>query len=164
MQVRFFAMPILIVEDDQNKLQQLREFLSQTCPALQIVETHSYQAGLRELISQRFDFAILDMSMPTYDITPGEPGGRPRIFGGRELIEQMERRGIFIPAIVFTQFETFRESETTLTIKELSDRLREEHPRLYAGTVYYNPAFDSWKGALQAMIEEIRPEGGGGDQ
>lgn len=152
-------MPVLIVEGDQNKLQQLREFLSQTRPSLEIVETHSYQAGLRALINRSFDFAILDMSMPTYDITPGEPGGRPRIFGGLELIEQIERRGISMPAIVFTQFETFRESETTITVKELSNRLREEHPGLYAGTVYYNPAFDNWKASLLSLIEKIRPEG-----
>ena len=147
-------MTILIVEDDQNKLQQLRSFLANTHPLLKVVEKQSYQAGLHEVLQGTFQLAILDMSMPTYDIRPGESGGRPRIFGGRELLQQMHRREIHTPVIIFTQFETFREADTTITVDELSHRLKADHPEIYIGTVYYNAALDSWKNSLESLMKE----------
>jgi DNA-binding NarL/FixJ family response regulator len=152
-------MAILIVEDDQNKLQQLRSFLSDTHPHLEVVEKQSYQAGLHEVLEGTFQLAILDMSMPTYDIKPGESGGRPRIFGGRELLQQMHRRGIHTPVIIFTQFETFREAGTTVTVDELSHRLKADHPDIYVGTVYYSAALDSWKSSLKLLMKEYWLDG-----
>lgn len=148
-------MRILIVEDDENKREQIISHLKERDSKCEIIERRSYQSGLKEIVMNSCDVILLDMSMPTYDKSPTESGGRPRPFGGREILNQMESRGLAIPVIVVTQFETFGEDPTTLSLSELDDELRKNHEHIYRGAVYYNTALNNWRDDLADLLEDM---------
>jgi hypothetical protein len=95
------------------------------------------------------------MTMPSFDITVDEDGGRPQAYAGRELLRHMAENDIHTPAIVVTQFEKFGEGTDSLTLEQLDEQLKKEHDQ-YRGTVYYNAASDDWKEALIKMIADTK--------
>jgi len=148
-------MNVLIVEDDQNKLRQLVDFIKSVYPNWRISERRSYQSGLKAVLDNVYDVLILDMSMPTYDISPIEPGGRPRHFAGREIMSQMSRKNVDTPTIIVTQFETFGEGEEKTSLTELKKLLEASGDNKYRGTIYYSAGRDTWKKELFDSLRVI---------
>lgn len=148
-------MKILIVEDDENKSRNLIDFLSISEVDSEIKIEKSLRSGIGAVIDWHPNLILLDMTMPTYDIGPEEHGGKPQIFGGRELMAQMVRFDISIPVIVVTQFETFGQGNESIDLEELNKKLREEFPDFYRGAVYYHAAVEGWQEKIQQMISQI---------
>ncbi len=144
-------MKVLIVEDDQNKLKQLVNYIRDNWPNSTVEEKRSYQSGLKELIQTKYDLLILDMTMPTFDISPREKGGRPRAFAGKDILSSMEWKKINVPVIIVTQFESFGEGENTTSLEELRKQLKLAYKQ-YMGTVFYSAASDTWKEELGRII------------
>ena len=141
-------MRILIVEDDQNKLKQLSSFIQKHRPQSDLVFQRAYQSGLAAVLSEAFDLVILDMSMPTYDQSPSETGGRQRAFAGKEILRQMQRKGIKAPVIVVTQFTRFGEGEEAISLTELVRELKGANFPNYRATIYYSPEAANWETEL----------------
>lgn len=146
-------MKVLIVEDDQNKIKVLSHFLSDSFDEVEIVNKRSYQSGLKQIISNTFDFILLDMSMPTFDISPHEIGGSPMPFAGKEILIQMHKRKIKTPVIVVTQFERFGDGSNEIQIEELKNDLGKFNN--YIATVYYNAALNNWRDDLITLIDNL---------
>ena len=146
-------MRILLVEDDEDKREQLSAFLSNQGNNL-VTETLSLQSGLRRLISDTFDLIVLDMTMPTFDITPTEVGGRPQPFGGKELLQQMARRNIVTKTIVVSQFDQFGQGDDLVTLEELDAMLFTMFPNVYLGTVPYTVQYNGWKEDFERKINQ----------
>ncbi|NBB81728.1 MAG: response regulator [Verrucomicrobia bacterium] len=153
---------ILIVEDDENKRQQLELFLEQTFPGSTISHQRSYNSGLRAIVQgNRKDLVLLDMTMPTYDIGLNEDGGRPQHYAGRAILRQMKRYSVTTPVIVVTQFDVFGEGSDRMTREEIDGQLRAESPDTYFGMVYYNASVDGWKEELHTALSKILTINGG---
>lgn len=148
-------MDILIVEDDENKLYQISEILSADSD-ITLVARRSYQSGLKEIISNHYDLIVLDMSMPTYDKTPSEPGGRFRKFAGKEILSEIIRRKIVTKALLVTGFDFFGEGSTFITLKELNQRLTDAFPAIYLGSVFYNASETNWAEELMHQVKAMK--------
>lgn len=149
-------MRILIVDDDDNKVAQVEGHVREICVEDEIQVRRSFQSGLKEILLGHADLILLDMTMPTYDVTEREPGGRERRYAGREILRQMSRRGKHVPTVVITQYEQFEENGKEITLAELSATLRREFPHAYVATVYYQASGNDWMRELGHFIELIR--------
>lgn len=150
-------MRILLVEDDLNKASQIGRFLCSLPDKPNVTMASSYVAAIERIINNECDLILLDMSIPTYDVDVDDEGGRPRVFGGRDILRQMERRRIYLPVIVITQLDTFGNERESSTRDELDRELARAHPRHYRGMVYYNAAVEGWKeelGKKLGVLEE----------
>lgn len=145
-------MHFLIIEDDQNKIQKISSFISETFNGSSITVTKSFQSGLKEILKNNADVIILDMSMPTYDVSPVEDGGRPRIFAGREILYYMKSREFIKPTLILTQFETFGEGEEKISFQTLNHELSKEFPKIFIGMVFYNTTNNAWKDEVVSII------------
>lgn len=152
-------MRILIVEDDQNKLRQLASFIRNKWPGFVIDESRSYQSGLEKILSGGHDLVLLDMSMPTYDRSPHETGGRPRKFAGKEILRKMQRKALRTPVLIVTQFESFSDGGNLVSLQELRQQLRTGFLDNYIDTVYYNSAHDNWQFELERHISQVQESG-----
>lgn len=141
-------MKVLIIEDDSNKLKALSDFL--TALGMVYDTSSSYHSGLRFLLKETYDWLLLDMSIPTYDVTAQESGGRVLALGGRDILFQLRRRKIPLRTIVFTQYEDFDGKSLT----ELDNELHLNFPQQYVGFVYYNITQDSWKDNLRIILNQ----------
>lgn len=144
-------MRVLVVEDDENKRVQIKQFLRDTFPAADLELRRSVQSGLTRILAGSLDLVLLDMTLPNYDTGPDEPGDTPQIFGGREILQQMDRFDLSVPVIVVTQFETFGKPPKELP--RLDAELQSEYPSFYCGSVYYHASLHEWKGQLKALID-----------
>jgi CheY-like chemotaxis protein len=146
---------ILLVEDDENKRNQIGGFISEMYRPAVITYARSLQSGVKAVIGGGIDLIILDMTMPTFDISTEDEGGRPQIYAGRELLRQMDRRRMRTPVVVVTQFNKFGEGKESLDLGELDEQLRESHPHTYRGVVYYDAAVEGWKKSLEKLINSV---------
>jgi len=144
-------MKILLVEDDEDKREQLISFIKEKIKC-DLFEVRSFQSGLKMIKKEHFDLILLDMTMPTFDITPTESGGRSQPFGGEMLIYEMIRREIAIKVIVVTQFDLFGKGDEEITLKELDLRLANQFKNIYLGAVQYSINYTGWKESLLGKI------------
>ena len=146
---------LLIVEDDSNKCNQLREWLHSKYPSFGITERKSYQSGLKEIVDSKPDLVLLDMSMPTYDITPQDKGGMARAYAGRDILDELVRRKLPASVIVVTQYETFGEGDDKKSLSRLTEELSVSFEEIYLGTVYYHPGQSDWQSQLGSIIQSF---------
>lgn len=148
---------ILIIEDDADKSKHIKLFLKDNYEC-HITEKKSYKSGLKELINngEDYDFILMDMSMPNFDISEEEPdGGSHESFAGRDLLEQMKLREIESKVFIITQLDTFGESVNKLSLTELKKQMKEEFSPIYRDAIYYNKAQENWKTELKDKIGKL---------
>lgn len=151
-------MHILLVEDEAPKRENVRGVL-QSMDLLQFVsEAHSVGSAIKQLRQQSFDLVILDMSLPTFDIAPGESGGRPQGFGGVEVLRYMDRFKATVPTIVVTAYPAFSQGDKEIDLTSLSETLKRDHPSTFTHLVFYNSMFSTWKEELITHIQEALSE------
>lgn len=144
-------MKVLIVEDTDVKLEQLISFFTANYNA-DITQAKSFKNGSSEIKNGEFDIIILDMSMPTYDISEGDRGGGLRHFAGRDLLSKISRKGN-TPVIVITRFDVLGPEDNKISLAEYDKRLTKEFSNNYRGYVFYDEASTSiWMNRLKNLI------------
>jgi len=140
---------VLFIEDNPQKLKQVSDFLKQQYSNIELTIRKSYNSGLRELIkNDSYKLILLDMSLPNYDIEPGESGGDFEKFAGKFLLSEMYRRDIITKVLIITMYLNYVDEEFSLELKD-------NFPN-YLGVVYYNVKEpDGWKNELKSKIDNI---------
>ncbi len=139
-------MKILFIEDNPQKLKQVCDFIEQEYTDVELTIRKSYNSGLRELIkNDSYSLILLDMSLPNYDIEPGESGGDFEKYAGKFLLNEMYRRDITTQVLIITMYLNYVD-------EEFSSELKDNFPN-YLGVVYYNVKEpDGWKNELKLKI------------
>jgi DNA-binding NarL/FixJ family response regulator len=147
-------MKMLLVEDNQYKISQLQELFAVDFPGVELVIKSSYHSALKEikLNSDTYSVVLLDISMPSYDIRPGEQGGTPLPLAGKLILNEMYLRDIDAKVIVFTMYENYVDGTKLL---ELDRQFTEEFSSNYTGYVYFTPGDTSWKENLKLKIMSL---------
>jgi len=145
-------MRVLLIEDDKNKLKHISAYLRTAFPDIELIERSSYQSGLETIMCESVDMLLLDMSLPTYDVSLEEDGYEFDGFAGREILAELKRHNVTLPAVVITQFETFGEGDEIVTLEELDRQMKEQYGSLYRGAIYYSASQSEWKRSLQQII------------
>jgi CheY-like chemotaxis protein len=152
-------MRLLLVEDEDPKREHILAFLSRRLPTAEITIAKSARSAVASLREHVPDLLLLDMSLPTFDVSANESGGRPQGFGGTEVLRYMDRFKISVPTIVITAYEAFFSTEKKgIDLARLSQELQQTHSRNYRGLIYYNSIIGGWDEELSTMIEKIFPE------
>ncbi|MGA9656531.1 MAG: hypothetical protein WBP56_24285 [Polyangia bacterium] len=146
-------MKILIIEDDPNKSRELMRFVREDLLQGDVTERRSYQSGLQAAVELKPRLILLDMSMPTYDISSLEKGGRPRPFSGYDILAELKRRNLAVGVVVVTQFESFGTGEETQSLDELAAKMGAEFEGRYWGTVFYEPSESGWRNKLREIVQ-----------
>ncbi len=147
-------MKILLVEDDEDKREDLSSFICEKLTTnLRIAR--SIQSGKKALKDEKYDLILLDMTIPTFDVSPQEQGGRTQPFGGRMLLSEMTRQRIETKVIVVTQFDLFGKGEEEITLHELDMQLKDSFPKIYFGAIHFSVSITGWKDLLYKKITAL---------
>ncbi|MBD8741655.1 response regulator [Pseudomonas fluorescens] len=152
------AKNILIVEDNNHKREKIISFLKDKFPLWSISEAHSFTAGCQRVLENAYDVILLDMSLPTYDKSATESGGRFRTFGGREIARKVVRRKIQSKILFITQFESFSERGHSQTLQSIDGELHIECGTAYLGLVYYDSSKSIWKEKISIALGSLENE------
>jgi len=137
---------ILVVEDDPFKLSQIESFLSSELSSKDYKCARSVNSARKRLSEDSYTLVILDMSLPTYDITANEPGGRPQNYGGKELLRYMYRKKLKIKTVLLTQYEEF-------IAEGVGDAMGEKYSDTFCGIIYFDTE-RNWEQKLMNMVAE----------
>jgi CheY-like chemotaxis protein len=149
-------MKILIVEDQEEKANDLKRYIKKLEPSALCFDARSLRSGLRQILKiENLDLVVLDMSMPNFEPTQDDPvGGSPESFAGKELLAQMEIRGNRTPVIIVTQYPTFERGQVNL--KDLDRDFKINYPDFYIGSIYYSSANDAWQSEFKNAFERSK--------
>lgn len=153
-------MKILIIEDNDIKINYICQQLSDITEAEEILVKRSYQTGLEAVMTIPVNLVLLDMSLPTFEIGVGEDGFHFDAFAGREILAEMKRKGRMTSVVLITQFVTFGEGDEQTTLEELDAQLRAEYSPFYLGSIYYGAGETHWREQLSTHLtrRRTRPE------
>lgn len=145
-------MRILIVEDYGDKRASIVKYFQNRYKDAVMEEAKSYSTGISKIYAEKWDLIILDMSLPTYDITNSETGGEKKPTAGKEILRRMANRRIFTPAIIITQFDVFGDKQISLDV--LNAEFGEKYGDIWHGTVSYDKV--GWQLELDTLLEKIK--------
>lgn len=144
---------ILIIEDEQEKLNHLKDFLKEEFPSVEYEERRSYNSASREIVEnyKLYDLILLDMSMTTYDVTVEESGGIPEPLAGANILDTIYLRDIPTKVIVVTMYESFAGKK----LADFDAELKNDYPDNYIGFVFFSHKKTDWKLKLKNQINSI---------
>lgn len=144
---------ILIMEDEQKKLDNLTDFLKEEFPNVDFEEKRSYNSALRGIIEnfKNYNLVLLDMSMTTYDVSVEETGGIPEPLAGENILDAMYLNDIPTKVIVVTMYESFAGKK----LKAFDSELKANYPDNYLGYVFFSHKNTDWKLELKKYINSI---------
>lgn len=143
-------MKVLIIEDTEAKMKVIEECVKGFCEEWEFTEAMSYSAGIQSIYSGGWDLILMDMSLPTYNISHAESGGTKKPVAGKELMARMLSRKIIIPVIIITQFDTFGDNQS---LESLNREFEQGYTQIWKGTVSYDKP--GWQEHLLKLLEEM---------
>jgi CheY-like chemotaxis protein len=146
-------MKLILIEDDQHKSKQIIQFINEEFVDWEVELRKSYQSGLKELLANEFDFIILDMQLPNFDIKPGEDGYKFRKLAGVDIMRELMRKKRKCKIIIITQFETFGEGKFYIDLTNLKNNMKSEFYDIYLDTIFYSPDNTIWQKELSQLIK-----------
>ncbi len=149
-------MKVLIIEDSDYKIQSIQGLLKGLALDENIRVAKAFQSGKRALKEFRPDLVLLDMTLPTSESPDGRLEGRMRIFGGRELLAEMEFLDITSKVIIVTQFDHFGEPPYAVDLMTLLDQLKFKYPNFFLGGVYYSNIDSKWQSELSSILANYK--------
>lgn len=147
-------MKVYIIDDSDYKIEAIERIVHKRFPTATISVAKSFQSGLKLLETASPELIILDMTLPTSERGDGKFEGRNRIFGGRELMDEIEFLEIEPYIILVTQFEEFTSEGQTLDAKKLFEQLSHSYGNNFLGGVFYS-IDSSWVTKFENIIEDL---------
>jgi len=149
------AINILLVEDSRYKRDRIIDHILNDNNSIKIDEAYSFTSGWQKLIKKEYDLIILDMSLPTYDKTEQEQGGKFRTFGGRELARKLIRHNISSNFLFITQYRSFSDTGDSHTLQSLEKEFEQMFDKQYLGIIYFDTSSTLWKAEVTKTINKL---------
>lgn len=143
----------LLIEDDPDKAKNILNYIAEHFNHLTMNHRLSYQSGLKEIFTMQYDFVLLDMSLPSYDQGNGNFSGKPKNFGGKDILKEMKRYDKITKVKIITQYNEFDGGQ--ISIKDLDEQLKSKYNNFYLGYIYYKSNQTEWEKELYNFISML---------
>lgn len=144
---------LLIVEDDEYKATDLIKTVNVGAEVNDIQRAASVTSALRAISGSHFDLVILDMSLPTFDISGPGGGGSPQGQGGVEVLRLASRLDNKSPFVVVTQYPDIEVDGHEVALDNAPRVLSQKFGVQVLGCLLYEFDDDSWREPLQNIME-----------
>lgn len=148
-------MNILIVEDDDYKLERLRAFALKELGDVSVTSSESLKEALEAIASSVYDLIFIDMAIPSHPTLAGQ--GNPVSFntGGLEIIMELSAIGRNDPCVIITQYPDIEISGEYIPLHQVKSKLPELLECDVVACVFYEEDNDNWQRELQAVFREL---------
>ena len=145
-------MRVLVVEDEENKAKHILAFMKDAAMGFEVEMAKSYMGALIKLTSGKYDFVILDMSLPLNDDNYVQEDFNT--FAGLEILDELKRKQRAERVVVFTAFDILGENEKRISLSELDEKMKMKYSRNYIGCVHYNALSLEWQSEIASILSE----------
>ncbi|MFP7722358.1 response regulator [Lysobacter sp. A3-1-A15] len=149
----------LIVEDDEPKLRAIVKFFEEEFPSFPLLLARSLTSAVDVVMRNPIELAVIDMSLPTYDLSHDSAGGgTPQGFGGSDILRFMHSEVGRVNTIVLTQYEEFPSDGVggCRSLDDLRVELTRDLGSDFHGIIYYSGLHGEWRTKLKALIDSLQ--------
>lgn len=140
-------MKVLVVEDDQLKMNDIQHFIKEEIKEVKVDCAESYATAVSMCYTVKYDFVVLDMNIPRYDKSDND---KSIVFNGGEMIvRELVSEDIFLKFAFVSGYETVGDE----SIASFDERMKEYSPNTYCGFVSFEVNDDSWKQKLGKILK-----------
>ncbi len=142
---------VLVIEDDEPKLRAVVGFLQETIPGINLKTAGSLSSAIRVLSTSRVTLAVIDMSLPTYDVAKDRAGGgQPQGRGGVDILRFIATEAPSTYSVVLTQYDEFTSGPKggCKDLKELREYLHKKFGSRFLDVIFYSGQLGEWREAL----------------
>jgi CheY-like chemotaxis protein len=143
---------VLIVEDIETKRLSMTQLVESVLSPVEVHCSASVKSAIQRLDQHSYSLILLDMSLPTFDLSKSEGGGTPRPRGGMELFAHLDGAGVEVPIVVVSAYGALEERGSLISLDEISTRLRRDYPGLFRGSVLFDSVYTVWADELSTLI------------
>ena len=146
----------LIVEDDPFKMEGIRSHLNDIfTDRVDIVACQALATATALLASQKFDFAIVDMSIHSHEPQAGAGSPFPLSSGGLDVLFEIFYSGINMPCIILTQYPDIDIESVPIPVELAQKEILEKFDIEVAGCVRYLENDNRWKAEIVSILEPL---------
>ncbi|MES1939009.1 response regulator receiver domain-containing protein [Salinisphaera sp. T5B8] len=144
---------ILLVEDDEYKQELIEEFLHEILDITTIYVAKSVRDAVTLVRKREFFLIILDMSLPSYEMTPGgaQPISQPT--GGIEVLLELSYDERKDTVIILTQFPDIEFDNKVLPLEKAGKALTNTLDVVVKSVIYFNAQNLTWRKHLEQAIK-----------
>lgn len=148
------SLRVLIVEDIETKRLSMTHLVESVFSPVEVHCAASVKSAIQLLDQHSYSLVLLDMSLPTFDLSKLEGGGTPRPRGGVELFAHLDGAGVEVPIVVVSAYGALEERGSLISLDEISKRLMRNYPGLFRGSVLFDSVYTVWADQLSALIRK----------
>jgi CheY-like chemotaxis protein len=152
---------VLLVEDDEFKAADIAKVLGDSLPAADVQRAMSVTSALRAMTDKRYSLVILDMSLPTFELTGPGGGGSPQGQGGLEVLRLARRLENPSPFVIVTQYPDIDLDGRDVPLPAATKALRRFGVDVKR-CILYEFDRDAWRAQLRECLIEMNRTGAGG--
>lgn len=139
---------ILVVEDNPIKVKSIESFLKEINFTLKVDYVLTPSEAIQNLKSLKYDFLILDMSLPAYSEESHIIGS----LSGKQILQTMKHKNIAVPTVILTQWDVFGHHDATISLDSLTKDLKEKFNKFLLDVVFWDSSSDLWKENIMKYI------------
>jgi CheY-like chemotaxis protein len=153
-------MVVLLVEDDDFKAADVKKVILEFVLNHQIENAASVTSALRALSRGKYELVILDMSLPTFDLSGPGGGGSPEGQGGIEVLRLAKRLSHDSACVIVTQYPDIEIDGKEVSLETASKLLSEKFGMKVVNCILYEFDSDHWRSQLRLSLAEFFKQGG----
>ena len=147
-------MKILFIEDEIVKQNDILKYLNEELPQNEVEVAHSLMGGMLALGKCEFEMVLLDMSLPLYDLNGEDEGiNEFEAFGGIEILDEIERKELFVEVLVITAFDVIEDDTKKIHLAQLDQQMKKNYSNIYLGCIHYDQSSLEWKSELKKYVK-----------
>lgn len=148
-------MRVLLVEDDEFKSADLSRMLDEILGDHEQYRAASVTSALKAVTEHSFDLVVLDMSLPTFDLSGPGGGGSPQGQGGVEVLRLSRRLKHTCPFIVVTQYPDIEINGTATPVARAGAILSERFSVNVLVCVSYEFDSNDWRDEFRENVNKV---------
>jgi CheY-like chemotaxis protein len=145
-------MTLLLVEDDEFKAADIAKVLSESLPGTEVQRAMSVTSALRAMTNNIFRLVILDMSLPTFDLSGPGGGGSPQGQGGLEVLRLARRLRNQSPFVIVTQYPDIELDGEDIPLSVARRALQSRFGTNVKACILYEFDGDAWRAPLRECL------------
>lgn len=154
-------MNVLLVEDDEFKAADIAKVLADSLPDAEVQRAMSVTSALRAMTNDSYSLVILDMSLPTFELSGPGGGGSPQGQGGLEVLRLARRLENRSPFVIVTQYPDIDLDGREIPLPAATKALRRFGVDVKKCILYESDG-DAWRAPLRECLSEMNGNRTGG--